>query len=410
MVTPQAPSVPLWRVVTAAPHRPLFLAGSLQLLLVMLLWFGVLAARAAGLPFPGLALPPAWAHAFLVLYGLFPFFIFGFLLTVFPRWLGGAPVTMPRYATIAVLLAAGMGIFYLGLFGARALAVLGAGVFAAGWALGLATLIGIQRASGRKGPHESALLLALAAGLSGVLAAAYAFAAGSTAAFAVARALGLWLFLGLTLFAVSHRMIPFFSQTALQNYPVVSPAWSLPLAALALAGHALLEVAALPQWLFVFDLPLAVVALQHTWRWEFRRSLTVKLLGMLHIAFAWFGLAMPLYGARSLLLFAGIDAIPERAPLHALGLGFIAGMAVAMASRVTLGHSGHQLWADNLTWYSFLGVNAVAVLRTAAEFFPAPAAAWLNTLAAAGWLVFLGAWVAHYAPIYLKPRADGRPG
>jgi uncharacterized protein involved in response to NO len=407
---PSLPGGPGWPIVASAPHRPLFLAGTVQLLLVMALWLGVLAARTAGLPFPGLTAPPAWVHAFLAIYGLFPFFVFGFLLTVFPRWLGGSPVAVRRYVSIAALLVAGMGLFYLGLFRGRVLAVAGVAVFAAGWTLAGATLLGIYRASKRPGAHERALLAAVTAGALGLLAYGYAITVESAAAFSIARALGLWLFLGLTLFAVSHRMIPFFSQTALQNYPAVSPAWSLPLAGAGLAGHALLEVAALPQWLFVCDLPLALVALQHSVRWDFRRSLTVRLLGMLHIAFAWFGLAMGLYSARSLLLLAGYDLIPERAALHALGIGFVTGMAVAMVSRVTLGHSGRQLWADNLTWYSFLGVNAVAVIRVAAEFTPALTGAWLNLLAVITWLVFLGAWVAHYAPIYLKPRLDGRPG
>jgi uncharacterized protein involved in response to NO len=408
-VSPQAPAS-RWQVFSAAPHRPLFLAGAAQLLLVMALWLGVLASRTAGLPFPVLSAPPAWVHAFLAIYGLFPFFVFGFLLTVYPRWMGGPPVATGRYVTIFALLVAGMALYYLGLITAGALVVAGVGVFTAGWILALVTLLAVYRASNRKGPHERALNFAMAAGALGLLAYGYALAAGSAQAFVVARALGLWLFLGATLFAVSHRMIPFFGQGALQNYPVVSPAWSLPLALVCLVGHALLEMAARPQWLFVFDLPLALVALQHSIRWDFRRSLTVRLLGMLHIAFAWFGVAMALYGARGVLLLAGIDAIPERAPLHALGIGFVTGMLVAMASRVTLGHSGRELWADNLTWYGFLGVNAVAVLRVAAEFAPTPAGAWLNLLAAAAWLVFLGAWVAHYAPIYLRPRADGRPG
>jgi uncharacterized protein involved in response to NO len=388
----------------------LFLAGTAQLLLSMAFWFAVLLSRTAGLAFPGLAVPPAWAHALLAIFGLFPFFVFGFLLTVFPRWLGGPPVSERRYVAIAVLLASGMVLCYLGLFSAVTVAIPGIAVFLAGWLLALHTLLGIYRAASRHGPHERMLLVAVAAGALGLLACGYALAVESATAFAIARALGLWLFLGLTLFAVAHRMIPFFGQGALQNYPVVSPAWSLPLATAALAGHALLEIANLPQWLFACDLPLALVALQHSVRWDFRRSLTVRLLGMLHIAFAWFGFAMLLYGARSLSLLAGFDVVPERAALHAFGIGFVTGMAVAMVSRVTLGHSGRQLWADNLTWYSFLGVNVVAVLRVAGEFFPGMAGAWLNVLAALAWLVFLGAWVAHYAPIYLKPRADGRPG
>jgi len=45
------------------------------------------------------------------------------------------------------------------------------------------------------------------------------------AAVRLARELGLWLFLVPVVFLVSHRMIPFFSQSALMNYIMVRPAW-----------------------------------------------------------------------------------------------------------------------------------------------------------------------------------------
>jgi uncharacterized protein involved in response to NO len=130
---------------------------------------------------------------------------------------------------------------------------------------------------------------------------------------------------------------------------------------------------------------------------------------MLHIAFLWLGIGIGLYAAQSLVLLAtGTDYL-GRAPLHALGIGFLTSMIVAMASRVTLGHSGRALSADTLTWAVLLGVNASAVLRIAGEFLPL-VASWLNLLAALVWLAALLPWVRRYLPMYLKPRAEHPPG
>jgi uncharacterized protein involved in response to NO len=129
----------------------------------------------------------------------------------------------------------------------------------------------------------------------------------------------------------------------------------------------------------------------------------------LHLAFLWLGLAMMLYALQSLALLATGTDYFGRAPLHALGIGFFTGMVIAMASRVTLGHSGRVLHADRLTWAVLLGVNGSAVLRIAGELLPASGAT-LNLAAGIVWLASLLPWVARYAPMYLQPRADRLPG
>ena len=62
--------------ISAAPHRSLFLAGALQGVLTLLWWVFDLAGRYA---IAGSAtiwsIAPTWAHAFLMIYGFFPFFI-----------------------------------------------------------------------------------------------------------------------------------------------------------------------------------------------------------------------------------------------------------------------------------------------------------------------------------------------
>lgn len=383
----------------------LFLAGAVQILLTLAWWLLELTTRATGFMPLATVMPATWGHAFLMVYGVFPFFIFGFLFTVYPRWLR-APV-IDRHASVLAfaLLFGGILLFTAGLVLDRRIVVLALLLFLAGWTGALTSLLRVYLNARERGMHERLLNLALAAGLVGVAVFLAAVLTGSARQFAFARELGLWLFLVPVVFLVSHRMIPFFSQSALLNYIMVRPAWGPPLMVACVTAHAGFELGGLPQWRFLADLPLAVAALHHSYVWQFQRSFHARLLAMLHIAFLWLGIAMALYAAQSLVLLAtGTDYL-GRAPLHALGIGFLASMIVAMASRVTLGHSGRALSADTLTWAVLLGVNASAVLRIAGEFVP-QIGSWLNLLAALLWLAALLPWVWRYLPMYLQPRAD----
>jgi len=399
----------VWQVFSAEPHRMLFFAGATQILLTLAWWLVELAARATGFLSPTTALPAIWGHAFLMVYGVFPFFIFGFLFTVYPRWMRGAVIERRAYMPVFALLFGGILLFTAGLALNRWIVALALVLFLAGWAGALANLLRVYVRARERGPHERLLNLALAAGLLGIAVYLAAVLTGSARLFVLARELGLWLFLVPVVFLVSHRMIPFFSQSALMNYIMVRPAWGPSLMAVCVAAHAGFELSSLPQWRFLADLPLAVAALHHSYVWQFRRSFHSRLLAMLHIAFLWLGIGMGLYAAQSLVLLATGTDFLGRAPLHALGIGFLASMIVAMASRVTLGHSGRALSADSLTWAVLLGVNASAMLRIAGEFI-LPVASWLNLLAALVWLVALLPWVLRYLPMYLKPRVDHSPG
>jgi uncharacterized protein involved in response to NO len=374
----------------------LFLAGAVQVLLTLAWWLVELSTRATGFLSAATALPAAWGHAFLMVYGVFPFFIFGFLFTVYPRWLRGAAIGRRAYVPVFALLFGGILLFTTGLFLDRHIVALALMLFLAGWAGALASLLRVYTHAREHGPHERLLNLALAAGLLGIAVFLAAVLTGSVPLFVLARELGLWLFLVPTVFLVSHRMIPFFSQSALMNYIMVRPAWGPSLMAVCVTAHTGFELGGLPQWRFLADLPLAVAALHHSYVWQFRRSFHARLLAMLHIAFLWLGIGMGLYAAQSLTLLATGSDYFGRAPLHALGIGFLTSMIVAMASRVTLGHSGRALSADTLTW---------AVLRIAGEFVP-QVASWLNLLAALVWLAALLPWVLRYLPMYLQPRAN----
>ncbi len=387
-----------------APHRPMFLAGATQALLSMLWWAADLAARHGGLyAAPDWPLPPSWLHAVLMSYGFFPFFVFGFILTAGPRWQGAAPVAKAAYVAPFALMALG----WLGFYGALwrpSLLAPALGLVLAGWWAGLPALWRVARAPAARRSHIVAVLGGLTFG-SLLLAAFAGFVLGGPPWLGQAAARGgVWFFLLPVFTALCHRMVPFFSGAVVPKYRVANPLWALYLLLACYAGHGALELAGLPQWTWVFDLPAAAAAAGLSIDWQPRRCLPVRLLAVLHVSFAWLGLSLGLFAVHSLLLLSGAGSL-GLAPLHALTLGFFASAVIGMVTRVTLGHSGRPLGADNAVWAAFWGMQAVAALRVAGEFF-----AQLSLLAALVWLAAFGLWYAKFAPVYVRPRPDGNPG
>ena len=71
----------IWQIFTSAPHRVFFFWGGVQSLLTLTWWMADLAGRYGGFYAPiSWTISPIDAHAFLMIYGFFPFFIFGFLM------------------------------------------------------------------------------------------------------------------------------------------------------------------------------------------------------------------------------------------------------------------------------------------------------------------------------------------
>jgi uncharacterized protein involved in response to NO len=399
-----------WPVFFHAPHRVMFMAGAAQGLLSISWWLFDLAGR-YGLLYatPTWPLPPGWIHAALMVFGFFPFFMFGFLMTAAPRWVGAAPVSEAAYVMAFALMASGWIGFHAALWLPQLL-VPALGLVLAGWCVGLPELMRVARAPHAGRAHVVVAVGGLSAGALS-LAAFLAFAAGGPGWLAgLALMGGIWFFLLPVFATVCHRMLPFFSSVVIPKYRVVQPFWALYLLLACFFGHGILDQAGLPQWTWLCDAPAALVAIGLTLSWQIERAFAVRLLAMLHVSFAWLGAALALYAAQSLLLLAGYGVQLGLAPLHALTIGFFASLLVGMVTRVTLGHSGRDLSSDVATWAIFWGMQGVAVLRVAAEFVRLDGAANLTLLAALGWLAVFGGWCVKFMPSYLKPRPDGRPG
>ncbi|THF65829.1 NnrS family protein [Pseudothauera nasutitermitis] len=391
-----------------APHRAMFLSGGCMLLLVFALWALELAARTGLAPHPGWSLPPGWAHALLTVGGVFPFYIFGFLFTAMPRWQSMPDIAPASWLPAWRLLVAGWVLVAIGLWW---LPLLAAGLFLVlvGWGL-LARVLWRVAFRSRPDPlHARAAWLGVAGG--GLSVAAWlVFALGGGAFWArLGIEAGIWAFLLPVFFSVCHRMVPFFSSNIVPNYVMVRPTWALRAMLGASLAHGALAAAGWSAWTWLVDAPAGALALWLCVNWRPLAAQRVRLLGMLHIGFAWLGVALLLFAVRGIGAQLGWHGL-GLAPLHALGIGFFGSILLAMVSRVTLGHSGRALEADQLTWALFLCLQAVVGTRILADLLPGAWSSWLMLAAVAGWLAVFVAWAARYLPIYLKPRADGRPG
>jgi uncharacterized protein involved in response to NO len=397
--------------LAAAPHRSLFLAGALQGVLTVLWWVFDLTGRygIAGSATTW-SIAPTWAHAFLMVYGFFPFFIFGFLFTTYPSWMNGDKVKPREYLAACALMAAGVALFYAGLLTHKAIIVTGVELMLAGWGIAVYVLFRILlTAPAQDKRHARVTSIALLMGWLGAAAYLGWLVTGSSAVLDFARHAGIWLFLLPIVLTVSHRMIPFFSSRVLDNYEMVRPFWMLWLMLACFVAHGTLQWLELLAYLWIVDFPLAGCALYLSYRWGFLRSFKVSLLAVLHVSFAWLGVAMLLYAVQSLIYMVSGSLLLGLAPLHAIGIGFFSGMILAMASRVTIGHSGRPLELDRFTWLLFLGFQATAVIRILADIVPA-IAPMFYVAAAVVWLACFALWAVKFAPVYWRARVDGKPG
>jgi len=219
---------------------------------------------------------------------------------------------------------------------------------------------------------------------------------------------------------VAHRMIPFFTSSAVPMVEVWRPFWVLWVLLAAAAMEAVAVWVELSGWTSgdagrawmllrgLLELAAGGVVLWLAVAWGLVQSLKIRLLAMLHIGFVWLGLAFVLGGASQWLgLASGVPALAMGA-LHALSMGCLGSLMLAMVTRVSCGHSGRALVADNLVWGLFWGLQLATLLRIAGAL-PGARAGWVLA-AALLWAAVMVVWGARYGSWYGRLRVDGKPG
>lgn len=158
----------------------------------------------------------------------------------------------------------------------------------------------------------------------------------------------------------------------------------------------------MPQyWLTgVFALATAIVHGLRLSRWKGMSTISNPLLFVLHVAYTWLPIG---YTLLACAVFGWLFS-PTTA-LHALTMGAIGSMVLAVTTRVALGHTGRPLQAARLTVFAYWILFLAVIVRVLG---PLTGSAYILMVdvSAAGWILAFSIFTWVYWPILSRPRVD----
>ncbi len=383
---------PLWRL----GFRPFFLFGTAFALVAVLIWLLALQGQAGAWQPTGGWL--AW-HRHEMVFGFGGAIIAGFLLTAVQNWTGNPGLRGPALTALAMLWLAARLAWLMGAPVALVIALDLTFLPAVAFVLGRS----LWRVRQRNNYPVVVVLTLLASADALVL---WGLANGSDGLQRQGVLAALWLIAAL-MGLIGGRVIPFFIQRGLGRIEQVKAwpwlDWSMLLGGVLLAASFAIGMGLQPDpWLSIPCSVLGLGNLLRLARWYDVGIWRVVLLWPLHLAFAWLALA-PLGLAAWHL---GILANPSLAQ-HALGVGAMGGLILAMIARVSLGHSGRPLEPPRVMGWAFALLNLGALARVILVPMAGSAALWLAALC---WIIAFALFLRYYAVLLCTPRLDGRPG
>jgi uncharacterized protein involved in response to NO len=382
-------------------------------------WAVMIVAHAKGTPIPW-AISPLPAHGLLMSMGFIPMFFIGFLFTAGPKWLRMPEQEARPLLPALLLMLVGWLAAMVGFHALAALTCAGLVLVAAGWtvlSLKFTRLVVQSEAPDRM--HARWVATACWIGVLALWTSAVATGTGADTLLRAATQVGIWAFVATVFTVVSHRMIPYFGSAAVPLLDAWRPQWLLWVMIAVLWLQAIMNVlelwslpmsTALRWWQVAIELPAALLLLWVAFRWGLIKARRIRLVAMLHAGFTWLGISFALY-AISHTMMAMSDGAQSLglAPLHALTMGYLGATMFAMTTRVSTGHGGRAVTADNWAWAFYWILQIAALFRVIAAIWIAQAGP-MMLLAITAWTLAVLAWGFRYGRWFGRPRADGRPG
>ena len=368
--------------ILASGHRPLFLLTGGYAVLAMAVWLLALGGLLPAVD--GLIIGPLW-HGHEMVFGFAAAALGGFSMAAVPNWTGP-----PLFRGGVVL---GLAVAWLA-------GRVGAMVPEWGWldllflpTVAALTLSRIIRARNHRNLQVPGMFLALA-GLD-------AWHHLDADAHALRPAVHVVIAL---VALVGGRVVPAFTRNALRHQGVdvdcTTPKWLDRLAVPSVLAVAVAEIVAPGSGASAALAGLAAaVLLARMWRWHSLDTSGQPIVWILHAGYLWLPLGLALEAGA-----IGLGWPSPAAALHALTVGAIGVMIMAVASRAALGHSGRPLQVGAPIVMAYVLVLSAAAVRV---FVPGTTAIFVSgTLWCLSFLLFS----VVYAPILVRPRIDGRPG
>lgn len=370
--------------------RPFFLLGAVVAASLVPVW---LYSFIHGGDLLGGADPLRW-HIHEMLFGYLSAVITGFLLTAIPNWTGRLPIAgTPLFALVLLWCAGRAAPFFLP--GPISVALIDA--------LFLPCVAVIAFREVLAGKNWRNLPVCLMVSLLALANIAFHLEALSvwTGDYAVRAGIALIVMLNAL---IGGRIVPSFTT----NWLIKSDRAERPVAfnsfdkALLLFTAVVLALwVARPEASWV-GVSLAVAALAHFLRlvrWKGWATSSSAIVVVLHLAYLWLPIGL------ALLAFVGLSSgmVPLSPGLHALTVGLMGLMPLAVMTRASLGHTGRTLKVGITGGIMYAMIFFAAVLRVFAAFMP-EAYSWLISISGLLWCLGFTVFILQYGPMLLKPR------
>ena len=368
----------------AAGFRPFFLLAAAWAAIAVPVW---LTAYVHGYALRG-PLPALFWHGHEMVFGFGLAAVAGFLLTAIPNWSGRLPARGAPLAALALLWLAGrVAVLAAGAIGAAAAALVDLAFPAA-----LTGVVARELVAGRNW-RNLPMLAALALLFSG---SAMVHLHALDIAYLAPEGIRLGIATLCMLIAlVGGRLVPSFTRNWLAKAHRALPGpegaldrMALLITLLALASWVL--GATFSSWLL---LAAGIALAARLSRWRGHATLREPLLFVLHLGYGWLALG---------LILLGLDP-RSTAALHALAVGAIGTMTLAVMTRTSLGHTGRARVADRPTVAIYCLVTLAALLRIAGAFAGAQAVL-VTSLAGLAWSAAFATFVLHYGSLLIGAR------
>ncbi|WP_420590253.1 NnrS family protein [Bacterioplanoides sp.] len=407
MPTPSGFSI--WHIA----FRPFFLFASLFVFAALLLWLLVLSGEVGNFqPYSGWFI---W-HGHEMVFGFVQAIAVGFLLTASRNWTG-QPGVSKRFIQILfiVWLLARLGWLWAGIpaWLLASLDVITPLLAAAGLAN---TLSAGEQASHSDNQSHNWPFVGLLLGLAIFQAIYHYLLYFHSPYIATLQRVAALIMMAMT-FWVSGRVVPFFTRLRLKTPVVAIPellkhttmtlTWLLVpvyLLQALLQQMGIHEIAQLLEYALALCAVLAVTGHLGLLRLFYQRGVfSEPMLWSLYLAYLWLMVGL------LLLALTPWAATPW---LHAITMGGLFAMILAMMARISLGHTGRKITALRGMSLVFVAIQCAVVIRLLPDLGLAAVIDHLTAyrLAATLLLVGLATFLYHYLPILLRPRADGKPG
>ena len=378
--------------------RPFFLGAGIWAVVSLAIWLGTLAGVTS---IPSAFDPLTW-HVHEMVFGYAAAVVAGFFLTAIPNWTGRMPLRGGPLGLLFLLWVSGrIAVAFSEVVGTRVSAVIDVAF------LVVLLVIVVREILAGRNWRNVPMVMALAVLLAGnVMTHLEALEMATTAALGHRLAIGAIVLL-ITL--VGGRIVPSFTRNWLANRGaprLPSPFGAVDRLAIAATLVTVVCWAITPDagYVSVLALGTALIGIWRLARWQGHRTSDEPLVWILHLGYAWVPVGFALIAAESVW-----PIVPSSSGLHALTIGAIGTMTLAVMTRATLGHTGRPLAAGLGTTLVYVLITLAAITRVLSPVLSQDYWILMNVSGLA-WLSAFSLFVAIYGPKLLRPRADGNAG